>query len=118
MGITGTAYRPLDNQFQIKDAIEEMCSLINAKENGFEKALLAVVLITCIQPFEDGNKRTGRMISNSLLIAHGACPLSYRSVDSLEYKKAMLLFYEQNNLAAFKQIFIEQNEFSVKNYFR
>lgn len=118
VGITGTAYRPLDNQFQIKEAIEKMCSLINAKENSFEKALLAVVLISYIQPFEDGNKRTGRMISNSLLIAHGACPLSYRSVDSLDYKKAMLLFYEQNNLATFKKIFIEQNEFSVKNYFR
>ncbi|MEM9390441.1 MAG: hypothetical protein AAGA02_08205 [Bacteroidota bacterium] len=58
------------------------------------------------------------MISNALLIADDACPLSYRSVDSLNYKKAMLLFYEQNNLTAFKDIFIEQNEFAVKNYFQ
>ncbi len=118
VGITGTVYKPLDNEYQIKDSLERMCALINASDNGFEKALLAVVLISYIQPFEDGNKRTGRMISNALLIAHGTCPLSYRSVDSLDYKKAMLLFYEQNNLAAFKQIFIEQNEFSVKNYFQ
>jgi Fic family protein len=95
-----------------------MCALINAKDNGFEKALLAVVLISYIQPFEDGNKRTGRMISNALLIANGACPLSYRSIDSLDYKKAMLIFYEQNNLSEFKQIFIEQNVFGVKNYFQ
>jgi len=118
VGITGTAYKPLDNKYQIQENLERMCALINAKNNGFEKALLAVVLISYIQPFEDGNKRTGRMISNALLISHGACPLSYRSVDSLDYKKAMLLFYEQNNLTAFKNIFIEQNEFSVKNYFR
>jgi len=118
VGITGTAYKPLDNEFQIKEAMEKMCDIINAKSNGFEKALLAVVFISYIQPFEDGNKRTGRMISNALLIKEGICPLSYRSVDSLDYKKAMLLFYEQNNLAAFKQIFFEQIEFSVKNYFR
>ena len=118
VGITGTAYKPLDNAYQIKEAMERMCAIINAKENGFEKALLAVVLISYIQPFEDGNKRTGRMISNALLIAEGVCPLSYRSVDSIDYKKAMLLFYEQNNLAAFKQIFFEQIEFSVKNYFQ
>ncbi len=118
VGITGTAYKPLDNKYQIQEALERMCDLINAADNGFEKALLAVMLISYIQPFEDGNKRTGRMVGNALLIAHGACPLSYRSVNSLDYKKAMLLFYEQNNLAAFKQIFIEQNEFSVKNYFR
>lgn len=29
----------------------------------------------------------------------------------------MLMFYEQNNIAAFKQIFIEQFEFAVKTYF-
>lgn len=38
-------------------------------------------------------------------------------VDSIDYKKAMLIFYEQNNLAAFKQIFMEQFEFAVKTYF-
>ena len=118
VGITGTAYKPLDNAHQIRDVTEQMCSVINAKENGFEKALLAVALISYIQPFEDGNKRTGRMLSNALLIREGICPLSYRSVDSIDYKKGMLLFYEQNNLTAFKQIFIEQIEFSVKNYFQ
>jgi Fic family protein len=118
VGVTGTAYKPLDNAHQIKENLEQMCALINAKDNGFEKALLAVVLISYIQPFEDGNKRTGRMISNALLIANGACPLSYRSIDSLDYKKAMLIFYEQNNLSEFKQIFIEQNVFGVKNYFQ
>ena len=45
------------------------------------------------------------------------CPLSFRTVDSVDYKKAMLMFYEQNNIAAFKQIFIEQYEFATKNYF-
>jgi len=95
-----------------------MCRLINAKKNGFEKALLAVVLISYIQPFEDGNKCTGRMLSNAILLAYDACPLSYRSVDSLDYKKAMLLFYEQNNVSAFKRLFIEQNVFAVNNYFR
>lgn len=29
----------------------------------------------------------------------------------------MLVFYEQNNLYAFKQIFIEQFEFAVREYF-
>ena len=118
VGITGTSYKPLDNRFQIKEAIAEMCATINARKNGFERALLAVALISYIQPFEDGNKRTGRMVSNAVLIADGACPLSYRSVESLEYKKAMLLFYEQNNLSAFKELFIKQIEFAVGNYFR
>lgn len=116
VGITGTAYKPLDNPYQIKEALEQMCVLINQKDNGFEKALLAVLLISYIQPFEDGNKRTARMISTALLLSDGICPLSYRSIDSIEYKKAVLLFYEQTNISAFKHIFIDQVAFSVKNY--
>ncbi len=41
----------------------------------------------------------------------------FRSVDSIDYKKAMLIFYEQNILYAFKQIFIDQFEFAVREYF-
>ena len=117
VGITGTNYRPLDNEFQIREALEDTCRLINAKENVFEKALLALVLLSYIQPFTDGNKRTARISSNAILMAWGYCPISFRTVDSIDYKKAMLMFYEQNNIAAFKQIFIEQYEFAVKNYF-
>ncbi|NOZ84434.1 MAG: Fic family protein [Epsilonproteobacteria bacterium] len=117
VGISGTNYRPLDNEFQIKEALSGMCDLINKKENVFEKALLALVLISYIQPFVDGNKRTARIVSNSILINHKHCPISFRTVDSVDYKKAMLLFYEQNNVMVFKQIFIEQFEFAVKTYF-
>ena len=117
VGITGTNYRPLDNEFQIREALEDTCRLINGKEDIFEKALLALVLLSYIQPFTDGNKRTARISSNAILMAWGYCPLSFRTVDSIDYKKAMLMFYEQNNIAAFKQIFIEQYEFAVKNYF-
>ena len=117
MGIIGTNYRPLDNEFLIREALEDTCKLINAKEDVFEKALLALVLLSYIQAFTDGNKRTARISSNAILLAWGYCPISFRTVDSVDYKKAMLMFYEQNNIVAFKQIFIEQYEFAVKNYF-
>ena len=117
VGITGTNYRPLDNEFQIKEAFEDMCKIINSKTNIFEKALIALVLISYIQGFMDGNKRTARITSNAILIANKYCPLSFRTVDSIDYKKAMLIFYEKNNITAFKRIFINQFEFAVKTYF-
>lgn len=117
VGITGTNYRPLDNEFQIREALEDTCTLVNGKDNVFEKALLTLVLLSYIQAFVDGNKRTARITSNAILIANGYCPISFRTVDSIDYKKAMLIFYEQNNIAAFKKIFIEQFLFAVKTYF-
>lgn len=117
VGITGTNYRPLDNEFQIREALEDTCTLVNGKDNVFEKALLTLVLLSYIQAFVDGNKRTARITSNAILIANGYCPISFRTVDSIDYKKAMLMFYEQNNIAALKKIFIEQFLFAVKTYF-
>ena len=117
VGITGTNYTPLDNEFQIREALEDSVNLINRKSNIFEKALLALVLLSYIQAFTDGNKRTARIVSNGILIANGYCPISFRTVDSIDYKKAMLMFYEQNNIASFKHIFIDQFLFAVKTYF-
>ena len=117
VGITGTIYKPLVEEKRIKDALKKMSILVNEKKNIFEKAILLNFLIAYIQPFNDGNKRTSRLMGNAILIAHDYCPLSFRSIDELEYKKALILFYEQNNLSYFKKLFIEQYQFAVENYF-
>jgi len=117
VGISGTNYRPLDNEFKIREAMVSMCDLVNSKQAIFEKALLALVLLSYIQPFTDGNKRTARIVSNAILMHSKYCPLSFRTVDSIEYKKAMLIFYEQHNISNFKHIFISQYEFAVHTYF-
>ena len=117
VGISGTNYKPLDNEHQIKEALWDMCDLINSRDNVFEKALFSLVLLSYLQAFRDGNKRTARIISNAILISNQYCPISFRTIDSVEYKKAMLIFYEQNNLSIFKEIFMNQFEFAVETYF-
>lgn len=115
--ITGTNYQPLDNMFQIQEAMNALCVLVNQTVHPIEKALITVLMISYIQPFEDGNKRASRILGNALLLAYSCCPLSYRSVDEVEYKKGILLFYEQNNLSYFKTIFIDQFRQAITKYF-
>ncbi|MBI2439167.1 MAG: Fic family protein [Candidatus Moranbacteria bacterium] len=117
VGITGTNYKPLDNEFQIREALEKTCQTVNETKNVFEKAVILMLLIAYIQPFVDGNKRTSRLSGNAVLQSFDSCPLSYRSMDEIEYKKAILLFYEQNNISYFKELFLKQFEFAVENYF-
>ncbi len=117
VGITGTNYKPLDNEYQIKEALERTCQRVNEAKNVFEKAVILMLLIAYIQPFVDGNKRTSRLTGNAILQSFDSCPLSYRSMDEIEYKKAVLLFYEQNNISYFKKLFLNQFEFAVENYF-
>lgn len=118
VGIVGTAYKPFDNVFQVKEAVENLCKLVNRVNEPFLKSLAAIAGISYIQPFEDGNKRSSRLIGNAILIANNYCPLSYRSVDEIEYKKALILFYEQYSLVLFKKLFMEQYEFGINNYFK
>ncbi|MBI3589399.1 MAG: Fic family protein [Candidatus Liptonbacteria bacterium] len=118
VGITGTAYQPIDNQWQIKEALSKTSDLVNQEKDPFSKSLIVSAMIAYIQPFEDGNKRIARILGNALLLANDSCPLSYRSASEAEYKKAVLLFFEQNNISYYKKLFLEQYEFAVKNYFR
>ena len=115
--ITGTKFLPIDNQFQIKEALEKTIKLINSLTHPLEKAVLANLLIAYIQPFEDGNKRTSRLLANAILFAYDYCPLSFVDIETQEYKKAILLFYEQNSALYFKELFVEQFKFAVDNYF-
>ncbi len=117
VGIVGTNYKPLSNQLQIKEAVDNLINTINDTENIIEKALIAVLMISYIQPFEDGNKRTGRILANAILFANGYCPLSYRSINESDYKKAVIIFYENNSLDYFKKLFVEQFKFAVEKYF-
>lgn len=40
VGITGTIYKPIDNIYQIQDALEEVCKLINKEKDIFSKTLI------------------------------------------------------------------------------
>lgn len=116
VGITGTAYKPLDNKFQIKDELERLCDVINAKQSVYEKALLAFTYVCYVQPFNDGNKRTARILANAILYAHDSFPLSLRAVHVNTYKLAVLAFYELGILGNAKLVFLDQAKFAAENY--
>lgn len=115
--ITGAAYIPPHDEVSIKKLLSKIIATINKTDYPPEKALIAVSMISYLQTFADGNKRTARMLSNAILLAYDYFPLSYRNVEVTEYQKAMILFYEQNNLSNFKRIFMEQLDYAVNNYF-
>ncbi len=116
VGITGSIYRPLDNVFQITEAIEALSSAITQMHSPYAKAFLALLGVSYIQPFEDGNKRSARLMANALLLAHDRAPLSYRSIDENAYREATLAFYELRLMSPLKKLFIEQYIFAAQNY--
>ena len=116
VGVLGSKYQPLDNVYQITEAVETLSRAIAKMANPYGKALIALCGISYIQPFEDGNKRVSRLMADALLMAHGLAPLSYRSVEESAYREAMLVFYELNSLVPIKKIFIAQYDFAARSY--
>ncbi|MBN1585634.1 Fic family protein [Candidatus Uhrbacteria bacterium] len=116
VGITGSKYRPLDNRFQIREALESLSKAIGGVKTPYDKALLTLLGVSYIQPFEDGNKRTARLAANAVLLTHDCAPLSYRSVSLERYREASLTFHEINAIGPFRKIFVEQYLFAAENY--
>lgn len=116
VGIVGTAYVPPANQAEISSHLDQVIKLVNNCQEPAIKSLVALVGISYLQPFADGNKRTARLTSNALLVAHGYPPLSYRTVDENAFKGALILFYEQGAADYIGEMFLQQFEFSAKNY--
>lgn len=116
VGVTGSTYIPLSIPTQIEEALNDLCKAIEELKTPYEKALLALLGISYIQPFEDGNKRTARLFANAILLAYDSAPLSYRNVDEINFKESILVFYEKNSIIPMQKIFIDQYLFACKNY--
>jgi hypothetical protein len=115
--ITGTNYTPPSGELLLREYLERMIDVINQKTHPVEKAIVAGAFVAYLQPFADGNKRTSRLLGNALLIANDYCPLSYRNISEADYKKAILLVDEQQNLYNFKNVVLSQFKFAAENYF-
>ena len=73
--------------------MEKMIEFANKKlVDPFSKAIFTTLMISYIQPFEDGNKRASRLLGNAVLLSGDICPLSYRSINEADYKKAVIFF--------------------------
>lgn len=93
--IGGTKYTPPKTVQKIKDSVSSLLSDFSGfKEDIFIKAIILHFVIALIQPFFDGNKRTGRLLLNYLLLQNNYPLLSIPVKIRKEYIEAMLKGYE------------------------
>ena len=117
VGITGTQYLPLRVPSQLHEALEALSRLLTKVEDPLEKAIIALASIAYIQPFADGNKRASRHFANLILHTHGLPPVAWRTVSEVEYKKAMIAFYELGNIEPIKEMWVRHYDETVRTFF-
>ena len=116
VGIGSTVYHPVN----LPAVIEECFALILHKvaqiEEPLEKAFFLMVHLPYLQPFEDGNKRTSRLIANLPLIQNNLSPLSFTDVPVRDYVDGILGVYELNRVDLLRDVFVTAYEHSANRY--
>ena len=102
--ISASNYEPLSDPRQLRETADTVLSVISRVTNPFARGLLALTLIPYLQIFEDGNKRTGRMLANALLITTIGKGFSLRKTEARELALAYLSFYEFNSVKKLSRI--------------
>jgi Fic family protein len=106
--ISASNYRPLSNYHQLKEHAESVLGIISNINNPVLRALIALALVPYLQTFEDGNKRTGRMLANGILIHSISRGFSLRRLTARQLALAYLSFYEFNSLKALSDLLVSE----------
>lgn len=102
--ITASNYEPLTAPQKIREAMNNVLTVISRTDNPFARAIFALALVPYLQAFEDGNKRTGRMLANALLLHTIGQGFSLRKVEPKQLALAYLSFYEFGSVQALAKI--------------
>ena len=91
--ISGTERRPPPHE-ELEQRFEDGMARIMGIEETHAKAMAVFLLAARSQFFFDGNKRTGRLMLNGILLSAGHAAISIPFPRQREFDEAMLRFYE------------------------
>lgn len=95
--IGGTEYLPPKAEELEKIFNEELTIIIERCSSKTELAFEIFLWVALNQFYYDGNKRTGRIIANGILLSNGQGILNVKVKDKLRFNTLMLEFYNTHN---------------------
>lgn len=102
--ISGSKYIPLVHSAQIDENFDRTIAAINSIKQPLDKALATLLLVSYLQPFADGNKRTARVLANAILESYNYPPITLGGIEPTRYRRACVSFYELSDMSLMNQI--------------
>lgn len=96
VGIAGTQYRPPEAG-KLSEIYEQTLQLLKGIEHPLEQGIVMFLTVARAQFFWDGNKRTGRLLMNGILLREGQDLITIPAKQALEFNQKMLAFYESGD---------------------
>lgn len=114
--ITHSSYHPLDNEFQLREAVDTLLTAVSDEADPYNQSLMLMTGVAYVQAFSDCNKRTGRVIANLPLLQASLPPLSFITVDKEAYTRGLLAYYELGIGAPIAKAYLDAYPTSVDAY--
>lgn len=115
-GIAFSSYRPSDDQFQIDEEFGILIHKAAGIADPFEQSFFLLVHIPYLQAFEDINKRTSRVAANIPLLKADLAPMSFMTMNDIDYVDGLIGVYELNNVALLRDAYVDAYLASAENY--
>lgn len=95
--IAGTAWIPPPAD-QLDALFQNMVETLNLINNPHEKGIRLFLHMARNQYFSDGNKRTGRLMMNGIILSNGYEAISIPAKRRLEFNQKMVRFYDSGSM--------------------
>ncbi|AHF95020.1 hypothetical protein OPIT5_00355 (plasmid) [Opitutaceae bacterium TAV5] len=96
VGVAGTSYTPPPHE-RLGELFQAGSVYLNSIRSPLERAYVASAWIPFNQFFYDGNKRTGRLLMNGVLLSNGLDGLSIPAKGQRDYNETCLALYDTRN---------------------
>jgi len=114
--VAQSAFLPVNVPQVIEEVFDDLLDKAGRTRDPFEQALLMLVHLPYLQPFEDVNKRVSRIAANISLIQRNLCPLTFLDVPDRAYVDAVLGIYEMGRTELMRDLFVWAYERSTQKY--
>lgn len=102
-----SAYQPISVPFVLEEQVKLFSEKANAIDDPIEQAFFTMAMISYLQPFRDGNKRTSRLCMNIPLLKASLAPFSFTQMDRRAYIFGLLAFYERGRPEFLAEAFMQ-----------
>ena len=103
--VSGTTYVPLEGRQRLAGHLHSLLKQAGDIADPFEQSFFLLGHISYLQAFADVNKRLARLASIIPLIKNDYVPQSFVDADKDDYAKALICFYEFNEVLPLAELY-------------
>lgn len=105
VAVGGTEYHPLDDPRRIRAEFDAIMETAGKYADPFERGIYLHCNLAYLQPFQDGNKRTARMMQTVALVQGGVLPVFPGEAQVTQYIGATINYYDTGKYDRYVEFF-------------